>query len=224
MVLENNKPITKALVIPRGLGPVVPTATVARLPFAYSTYRYSDATNVWTFGDALNVGITNAYSPISGTHQPYGWDQMAALYRFYKVIGFKYKATAIITGQAANSPAVALGVRPVPVNENAALTASALATALERPGTSVSYTQYGGRPTIQQGSVDIPNLMGVTNEQFTADVSQYAALCTAAPSRYPYLQVAICGPETGGSPTYAYVSIECEYVVHFWQRITQSQS
>lgn len=192
---------------------------VARLPFAYSTIRANDATYDGTFGTALNVGITNAYSPISGTHQPYGWDQMAALYRFYKVIGFKYKVTLI---NYVGSQWTALGVRPVPVNENASISGINLAQQLERPDTEVVFGVLGaGQPPHISGEVDIPKLMGVTPQQFSADVSEYAALCTAQPNRYPYLQVAVAGTTTAAT---AYVVIECEYVVHFWQRITQAQS
>jgi len=164
------------------------------------------------------VGVTNAYSPISGTHQPYGWDQMAALFRFYKVIGFKYKITVI---QYTSTTATALGVRPVPVNENTTLSATELAAALERPGTQVCYQVAGAPIPSISGVVDIPRLLGITHEQFDADVSEYAALCTAAPSRYPYLQVAVAGVNNSA---FARVIVECEYVVHFWQRITQAQS
>lgn len=210
---------SRALVIPRGLGPIAPTAAVARLPFAYSVVRFNDATYDWAFGTTLNVGITNAYNPITGTHQPYGWDQMASLYRYYKVIGFKYKVTGI---QYTGSTATAFAVREVPVNENSTMSGANLAQQLERPGTRIQYMVAGaGPPPCIQGTVDIPRVMGVTQEQFNADVSEYAALCTAAPSRYPYLQIAVCGVN---GAAFAYIIVECEYVVHFWQRITQVQS
>lgn len=214
-----NKPTTNsALAIPRGVGPIVPTATVARLPFAYTTILANDGTNGQAFGTALNVGVTNAYNPISGTHQPYGWDQMAALYRFYKVIGFKYKITMV---PYVGSQWTALGVRPVPVNENAAIATTNVGTQMERPDTRVIFGVAGAPIPSLSGTVDIPRLLGVSKEQFDADVSEYAALCTAAPSRYPYLQVAIAGTNTAAS---AFVAVEVEYVVHFWQRITQAQS
>ena len=199
---------------------------MARLPFAHSGFRYNNASTTWTFGDAFNLGCTNAFSPISGTHQPYGFDQMAALYRFYKVIGFKYKITAMLQNQVSAAPAVALAVREVPVNENLALTGAGLARILEAPGTKVAFTNLGTRPCTIRGEVDIPKLLGVTPEQYSADVSQYAALCTAAPTRYPYVQIGIAGSESdiSSSATYAYVVVECEYIVHFWQRITQAQS
>lgn len=192
---------------------------MVRLPFAYSGGLGNDNTTAATFGTTLNLGVTNAYSPISGTHQPYGWDQMAALYRFYKVVDFKYRITAL---NYVGSQWAALAVRPVPVNENAAMAATLIYTQLERPDTKVVFTVAGaGHPPAISGRVDIPKLLGITKEQFDADVSEYAALCTAAPSRYPYLQIAVAGNTTA---VIAYVVVECEYTVHFWQRITQASS
>ncbi len=205
--------------IPRGLGPITPPACTVKLPFAYSTTRFNDATYDWTFGTTLNLGITNAYSPISGTHQPYGWDQMAALYRYYKVVGFSYKVTAV---QYVGSTAGALGVRAVPVNENSTMSATNLAQQLERPGTKTRLLVAGaGKPPSISGTVDIPTILGVSREQYDADVSEYAALCTAAPNRYPYIQIAYAGVNNAA---FAYVIVECVYTVNFWQRITQAQS
>lgn len=223
LVNQNNSLVrrveSRMVRVPRGLGPITPPACTVKLPFAYSTNRFNDATYDWTFGTTLNLGITNAFSPISGTHQPYGFDQMAALYRFYKVVGFTYKVTAVLyTG----STAAALGVRPVPVNENSTLSATNLAMQLERPDTKVKFLVAGaGKPPSIAGSIDIPRLMGVSKEQFDADVSEYAALCTAAPSRYPYIQIAIAGVNNAA---FAHVIVECVYIVNFWQRITQTQS
>lgn len=178
----------------------------------------NDATNGQAFGTALNVGVTNAYNPITGTHQPYGWDQMAALYRFYKVIDFKYKITMV---QYIGTQFSALGVRPVPVNENSTISTQNIGNQAERPDMRIAFATAGTKPAVLSGRIDIPKLLGVTPEQFDADVSEYSALCTAAPNRYPYLQVAVAGQNVAVT---AWVLIECEYTVHFWQRITQAQS
>jgi hypothetical protein len=145
---------------------------------------------------------------------------MATLYRYYKVIGFSYKITAV---HYQADTATVLCVRPVPVNENSTISGSNLAQQLERPGSRVVYNILGaGRPNSISGKVDIPRLLGVTKEQFDADVSQYGATTTTQPSRYPYLQVAIAGNTT--STPFSHVVVECVYTVQFWQRITQDQS
>jgi hypothetical protein len=177
----------------------------------------NDGSTAWKFGSAINLGVNNAYSPISGTHQPYGWDQMTALYRFYKVVGFTWK----ITGLQYPDKSAAIAARPVPVNENLALTGAGLAEAIERPGLRVAYSMYGAPVPKLQGRVDIPRLLGVSQEQFDSDVSQYSASVSSAPSRYAYVQFAICGSDV---TTFVHVVIECVYTVNFWQRITQTQS
>lgn len=203
--------------VPRGLGPVMPDACTCRLPYAYATTMANNASSTWTFGDSLNLRVNNAYDPINGTHQPYGWDQMASLYRFYKVVGCTYKVTAL----AFPDKNVVLGVRPVPVNENTTIANTGLYTVLERPGTRHAYAQFGAPiPTIQ-GTVDIPKLLGISKEQFDADVSEYSAAVSAGPSRYAYIQIAVAGTD---ATTFCQVVIEAVYIVNFWQRITQSPS
>ncbi len=198
----------------------MPAAATARLPFAYNANMSSDGTTTWTVGSgALTVGVTNAYSPINGTHQPYGWDQMAGLYRRYKVVGLSYRITMVTY---AASTAMAIVVREVPVNENAAIGATDLATIIERPGARWKVTTAGnGAPPVIENTVDIPALLGVSVDQFDANVEDYSALCTAAPSRYPYIQIGACGTPVSST---CHVVIECVYTVNFWQRITQSQS
>lgn len=202
--------------IPRGLGPIMPEAATVRLPYAYSSTQANGA-SAWTFGDVLNLRVNNAYDPINGTHQPYGWDQMASLYRYYKVVGCSYK----ITGLAYPDKNLVLAVRPVPVNENLSIANTAFDTVHERPGTKLAYAQFGGPIPSISGVVDIPKQLGISREQFEADVSEYSAAVTAAPSRYCYIQVAVAGTDT---TSFMRVVIECTYTVNYWQRVTQAAS
>lgn len=203
--------------VPRGLGPIMPDAATVRLPYAYSSTMANHGVSPWTFGDSLNLRVNNAYDPILGTHQPYGWDQMASLYRYYKVVGMTYK----ITGLAFPDKNLVLAVRPVPVNENLSIANTGLATVAERPGTKLAFAQLGGPiPTIH-GTVDIPKQLGISQEQFDADVSQYSAPVTAAPPRYAYVQIAVCGTDI---TTFMQVLIEVTYTINYWQRITQAAS
>lgn len=162
--------------------------------------------------------VNNAFSPINATHQPYGWDQMAALYRFYKVVGCKIKISA------ANNDAkpMYLLVRQVPVNENSTMNAVDVATIGERPDCKVHQLPAVGGPVVSTSfTVDLPRLLGITPEQFDADTTTYSALCTAAPSSFTYVQVGCAG---AANTAFADVFVEVEYLVHFWQRITQAQS
>lgn len=209
--------VQRLLRVPVGLGPILPSATIVDMPWVHSFAQYCDATFVGYTGTQAAIRINNAFEPASSTHQPYGWDQMAALYKQYKVIGFKFEIT--VQNANSNNNAITL-VRPVPYNENTDLNNVSMLSA-ERPGVRLIPTQYGAPPGKMSFSVDIPKLLGVTKDQYLADVSQYAAQVTAAPTRYAYIQVAT---QTNELNKYVSVTIKCTYRVQFWQRATQATS
>lgn len=204
--------------VPRGPGPIIPDAAVATLKWTHAATLMNDGTTSWTVGSVYNYRVNNAYSPLNGGHQPYGWDQMAGLYRYYKVIGCTMRFTPM-NQQSTNA---ILFVRQVPVDENATMEATAVNLMAERPGTHrVCTMPGGGNPQTLELRIDIPRQLGISPEQFRADVSQYSAAVTAAPSRYAYVQVGCAG-----SATTSFVSclVEIEYTVQYWQRVTQASS
>ena len=204
--------------VPRGLGPIVPDAALARLRWTGLTTVNNDATTAWVVGTVYNYRVNNAYSPVNGAQQPYGWDQMAALYRYYKVVGCTMRFTPM-NQQSSNAIFLA---RQVPVDENATMDTTAIRTAMERPGVRYICLQPGGGAarTLEM-KIDIPRQLGITPEQFRADVSQYSAAVTAAPARYAYVQVGCAGSAT---TSFLSVAVEIEYAIQYWQRITQASS
>ena len=207
-----------ALRVPRGLGPILPDAAVATLKWCNLSTFTNDGTTAWVVGNVVNYRVNNAYQPVNGAHQPYGWDQMAALYRYYKVIGCKMRFTPM-NQQSSNA---ILLIRQVPVDENATMETTAIRFAMERPGTHVVCSQPGGGyPRSYTYDIDIPRQLGITPEQFRADVSQYSAAVTAAPARYAYVQVGCAGSAT---TSFLSVAVEIEYTIQYWQRITQASS
>jgi len=169
-------------------------------------------------GNVVNYRVNNAYSPVNGDHQPYGWDQMAGLYRYYKVIKCRMRFTAM-NQQSTNA---VLFVRQVPVDENATMEATAIRFVAERPGTHrLCMMPGGGVPQTLEMRINIPQQLGVSPEQFRADVSQYSAAVTAAPSRYAYVQAGCAGTAT---TSFLSVMVQIDYTVQYWQRVTQSSS
>jgi hypothetical protein len=143
---------------------------------------------------------------------------MAALYRRYKVLGFKLKLKVI---NNISQPGYFL-MRPVPVDENATMLNTLLSVSVERPGTVVKAVAASGGPVAElEYTADIPRLLGITREQFLADTDRYGAAVTAAPTAYPYVQLGWAGPS---ATSYCQVLVEIEYLVQFWQRVTVSQS
>lgn len=204
--------------VPRGLGMLVPDAAVVRLPYVHREALFSHNTDAWKVGNAVNVRVNNAFEPINATHQPYGWDQAAALYRRYKVIGFRLHVTAYNTQDI--QPAHLL-IRPVPVNENKTIDSVYLETCLEWPGVIDAPIPAAGGPIVSRTlDVDIPKLLGLSAEQYLADTSRYSADVSGAP-QYAYVQVGVAGPS---ATSFADVTMRVEYIVQFWQRVTQNQS
>lgn len=198
---------------------MIPDACTAVLPYSYFAAVYNDNTTAWTTGQAFNIRVNNAYDPIIGTHQPYGWDQMAGLYRFYKVVGCTMKFTLLQSG--ANEAAMVF-IRSVPVNENQSIASQTPGTIGEWPGTRIVPLVSGaGTPPCITHTIDIPRLLGVSHEQFNADASLYSAAVTSAPTRYAYVQLAAAGPATTTNVDFM---VEVKYTVNYWQRITQAQS
>lgn len=188
------------------------------MPYCHRDALFSHNTDAWKCGNAVNVRVNNAYDPIYSTHQPYGWDQMSALYRRYKVIGFKLTVTAY--NMNATKPCHLI-VRPVPVNENKTIDSTYLETCMEWPAVNdIPCAAAGGPMTRRTFVADIPRLLGITQEQYLADTSRYSADVTASP-QFAYYQVAAAGPD---NTSYLDVSMRVEYVVQFWQRVTQDQS
>ncbi len=188
-----------------------------RLPFAYDKTNFSDASTAWVVGNVHNVRVNNAFSPLTGAQQPYGWDQMTALYRRYKVIGFKYRYTVM---NMSSTPGYHF-VREVPVNENFTMLAATATRCAELPGMHILHVPAAGGPVVSlERTVDIPKLLGITKEQFLADATRYTADVTAAPE-FAYVQDGFAGSAT---TTFVRVLVQVEYTVQFNQRITQAQS
>jgi hypothetical protein len=167
--------------------------------------------------------VNNAYNPITGTHQPYGWDQMAGLYRFYKVVGCSMKFTFLSSEKTSteNQPAL-IFIRSVPVNENQSIAGVTPTVAAEWPNTRIIPIVTGaGSPPVISHSVDIPRQLGISHDQFNSDVSEYSAATTAAPARYAYVQLGMAGPASTANVDFL---LEVTYTINYWQRITQSQS
>ncbi len=205
--------------IPRGIDPIVPSAATARLKFSQFGALPASATTAWTFGTPVNLRVNNAFEPILATHQPYGWDQMAAFYRKYKVRGFSMKITFFNT----QSQAGIAVVRPVPVDENFSVFGEYPDRVAEVPGANIIPLPTANAPIVSfRNTANIPRLLGVSHEQFAASIDDtYAASVTAAPARYAYYQIAFSSNGTSDSCRYL---LEAEYTIDFWQRKTQSQS
>lgn len=153
----------------------IPQRQIVKMKYAQNVNTAVTTAYNWKF--ALN----NIFDPdFTGTgHQPYGHDQLAALYNRYRVIACSYVITAY-----SGSTGICYGA--VPGNEQ--ITATTLAELRENPRARYT-TQYpGGSSTKLVGKVYLPSLMGRTKQQYMAD-DRYQATFGTAPQEQAFLNL-----------------------------------
>ncbi len=197
--------------------PGVSTYADVVLPYAHRFTQGSSATP-YTFGaSSTTFNLNSVYNPATSTHQPYGFDQYAALYNYYKVHGVRVKITAV-----GPSTTCLLCWKLKSPNDSSTLASQTVSTVYERPGnTSVWIQQGAGKPFETEFDVDLAMLSGLTRAQFEADSANYSAAVTASPTRVFPIEFNVTSP---GSSQSVDVIVELKYRVRFWDRQIVAQS
>jgi len=190
------------------------------MPWTHYFTSLNDATTPLYYGaqTTLYFNRIGASDPVTGTHQPYGWDQMTALYGYHKVVGFQCKMT--ITNSTSGNRAVT-SIRSCPAGDTSDMSASSLLGS-ERPGvTNIQTVTGAGEPPVFHFKSNIWQHLGITKQQFDADISQFGATVTANPNFLPSLKIATAGDSVSVGVR---ILIEAVFTIDFWQRTTQSTS
>jgi hypothetical protein len=155
-------------------------------------------------------------------HQPYGYDQVTAIYQKYKVysvtieVMFWQQSAALLCGLQCQGPddvSVLAGLSPDVVAERPIAEVYPLSGVYDR--------QVRFRKTIK-----IKDLIGMTEQQFNSDIDGTTAQVGNNPARPCYLRLAVADP-TGGvaqGGTTCQVAVRLTYHSRLWSRHTQAQS
>jgi hypothetical protein len=167
-------------------------------PHKYITLRYSEVANftlATVTGTQALFRLNSIFDPNAavGGHQPYGYDQMAALYNRYRVLACRWKITF---GTQASTYKIVI----LPINgalASAITTSLTFETACETPRARL-YTQGGGgAPTVvANGHIKLNDLNGVTIPEYLAD-DRFEAQIGANPAEVMNLIIGIYNPTTG---------------------------
>jgi hypothetical protein len=181
-------------------------------PHKYITLRYSEVFN-FTLATATGTQalfrLNSIFDPNAavGGHQPYGYDQLAALYNRYRVLSCHWK---VIFGTQASTYHIVI----LPINgalASAITTALTFETACEMPRARTFTQGGGGSPTIvAQGGIKLNDLNGVTIPEYLAD-DRFEAQIGANPAEVMNLVVGNYNP-TAGTITIGY-TVELIYKV-----------
>lgn len=142
---------------------VVVNRAITPVPQRFLTqHKYSTTFTLGTLQPLYRMNLNSLYDPDqTGTgHQPYGFDQMAALFNRYRVYGVSYK----VQGYQFNNP-IRFGC--VATNDTASPTN--MATLIEYPRSKSAIQVNGGSTAVITGYVNLPSLTGRTKAQYMAD-------------------------------------------------------
>lgn len=193
------------------------------------SFRYAETFNLTTgtsgvMGTQQVMNLNCLYDPnyTGAGHQPYGFDQIQALYQKYQVD--KVKVTLIWT--TPGGTADVLGAYKVQANSGAGnLTGNTCDYSTEQPQTgTVIVTSSGNNRVVETNFwVDIKKLFNVTKAQYAADVYISQSYSSSQPNQICQLMFAVGSPSgsTGESCT-----VQCilEFRASFFERIDQAQS
>lgn len=206
----------------RGQRTTLVNTSLNPLPSRFITkMKYAEAVTVQASGIAgYKWNLNSLFDPNrSGIgHQPYGYDQLSALYNRYRVISCRYVVSCI-------SDSVNIAFAVLPANESLSLIGT-VSEARENPRAKylVQTPTSGGTLKVLKGNVYLPALVGATKTAYMAD-DRYQAIVGNSPTELAILNAYAQGlnddPSFNAQPTF---NILLEYTVEWFDIITQDQS
>lgn len=200
--------------------PFKPTMSV-KLKYTETKTMFSGAAGLT--GSLRTFRLNSLYDPnyAVGGDQPYGYDQLATLYKKYKVNGALLEVVFTDPDQDGMFVAVQL---QTPSASDTALTNKSSAVLREQPMTVVRTIQNSGkqRAVIKQ-YIPLSTVSGITKLQFMADADLFSAVTTTNPVTVPRAQIAVgSNREVTNATVVCRVSIT--YYATLYDRITLAQS
>ena len=175
------------------------------------------------FGSEQVFRLNAPYDPdFTGTgHQPYGYDQISALYRRYIVTHVAFELVAMNP----NADSVCIAAMLQSGGGSQVLTSATINDASERPNVVTKFLTTTGsqKINIRQPMFALHVLEGITAAQYSAETTVYGAAVGASPSTVMYLRIANASG-IGGTGDTNQVELKLHMKVKFFERIGQSPS
>jgi hypothetical protein len=180
-------------------------------PHMYITLKYCEqvSTSVVTVAGSNQVfrlnSIFDPNAAVGGT-QPYGYDQLAALYNRYRVLKARWRVTMMATSAGHD-----MVVTPI----NGAINASVADLTTFTSATMLPYSKFqhynlGAIGPIFNGSMELNVLGGVARVEYLTD-DRFEAQIGANPAEVISLNIGIYNPSAG--------TITIQYFVELWYEV-----
>lgn len=214
--------------VPRNIRPAYtgaspfPLSKIAAV--VYSDNRVMNTGTLSLFGNEHAYALNGLFDPdITGFgHQPYGYDQLMAIYAAYKVHAVKVE----LTWTNATQNGMTVGYKMSPIGDNTALAGMSWAKATESPSTQVRPINADNHGVVKQSfMIPMHMLANVTKLQFNAEPNLYSGTVSAnpLPPNTALLRVAAVVPQSITDATVE-VRIRITYFTRFYNRLTLGQS
>lgn len=145
-------------------------------------------------------------------HQPYGHDQLSALFNRYRVIACGWRISAL-------SSSVPLQIGAVPANDPQVFTM--MEQLKEQPRAKYVCQNFGGSTNVLKGKIYMPSLVGRNKAQYMAD-DRFQAQVGNSPVEAAVLTCFAANPQ--GAPINATINVILEYTVEWFDQIPLGQS
>jgi hypothetical protein len=153
----------------------------------------------YTFGTAIQFNLNSTFAPGGGAgraHQPLLRDTLAAQYTRYRVRAVAWEIDFVCVS---GTDAFCVAVRLVQPGDASTIGAATEAVVLEKSQTW-SHILVPNSSTVMakfRGSFPLHTLLGLTTQEYEANVEDYAALVGASPARLLGLEVAATNINAG---------------------------
>jgi hypothetical protein len=204
---------------------------VSRSPFPDhwdSVVRYSETIALASgvggiMGSEFIFALNDAYDPnYSGVgHQPFGFDQLAAIYKRYLVLGAEIEIRFTNPNEDGETVASLLQGSAGTYT----LATKQIAEVAENPQVEVKlYNATGNQlTTIRSGYIPFNRVEGISLPMYKGMADQYGALVTTDPTRIIYFRVAL-GSIVGSATASCQALVTIKMHTHFFERVSLGQS
>ncbi len=174
-------------------------------------------------GTPFTFNLGSLFEPRSGGHQPFGFDQMAALYARYKVHKVRVRVETFRLGTVTLPATQVIGIFPPGSTQTTLNVVTAMSMGENFNVSTKVHLPSVIAPVVFETTLDIATIAGLTKKEFEANIEDYSALVSASPTRFPILEVNLAPNLTTEGDDHASV-VTLTFVAEFWQRISLAAS
>lgn len=197
---------------------ILPRKLTRVLPFSYTAVLTVGTSGV--VGAVYLLNLTSIFDPITTTgastytSSPYGRTQLATWYSRYLV---KHTRVQISSNTPGGNYDTAVVYKLDNPDGYASIAGESYDQACMNPSHGVFLVLGAGRSMFAKTSLSIApwKVLGITQKQYSDEITNFGALIGAAPTQSPTLQIGLAGPVAGAAGQTLVVQVQSWFTVEF---------